>query len=279
MNAVFERFQLMIAQSTVSAGEKVWTLLPEILFAIVVIFVGWLAAVVVHHIVLYVLNFFAIDKLAAKTPLQGMLRSIGIHKSVSDILGWLIFWMIILLTLIIAADTLHLEHVSKGLSIITNYIPQVIVALLIVIFGMLLAKFLQMLTVQALNRMDISYKKFVGAAVQLVVLLFVFTAAVDQLGFNLSYIVNGVIIIVSVALLMLGLGAAFGARTVLDNAIACQQLRRQLPVGSTVHIKSEEGRVTQYTLTNVVLDTASGTKVLPAVDFLTHTYTVLEANE
>lgn len=275
MNAVFERFQAMLSQSIASAGEKVWTLLPEILFAIVVVFVGWLAAVLIHHIVLYILNFFAIDKLAAKTPLQTMLRSIGIHKNISDILGWLIFWMIVLLTLIVAADTLHLQQVSSGLSVVTNYIPQVIVSLLIVVFGMLLAKFLQMLTVQALTRMDISYKKFVGTAVQLVVLVFVFVAAVDQLGFNLSYVVNGLITIASVVLLMLGLGAAFGARTVLDNAIACQQLRRQLPVGTQVHIKSEQGRVAEYTLTNVILETDHGTKVLPAVDFLTHTYTVL----
>lgn len=274
MNAVLERFQLMLSESLVSAGDKVWTLLPEILFAVLVIFVGWLVAVLVHHIVLWVLNFFAIDKLAAKTPLQGMLKSIGIHKSISDILGWLIFWMLILLTFIIAADTLHLQQVSSGLSIVTNYIPQVIVSLLIVVFGMLLAKFLQMLTIQALNKMDVSYKKFAGTAVQLVVLTFVFVAAIDQLGFNLGYILNGIITIASVALLMLGLGAAFGARTVLDNAIACQQLRRQLPVGSAVEIGSEKGTVIEYTLTNVVLKTEGGTKVLPAVQFLTHTYSI-----
>ncbi len=274
MNAFFEQFQIVLSEGIDSAGNKIWTLLPEIAFAILVIFVGWLAAVLVHHIVLWVLNFFAIDKLAAKTPLQGMLKSIGVHKSISDILGWLIFWMIILLTLIVAADTLHLQQVSNGLSVITNYIPQVIVALLIIVFGMLLAKFLQMLTIQALNKMDVSYKKFAGTAVQLVVLVFVFISAVDQLGFNLGYVLNGLITIASVALLILGLGAAFGARTVLDNAIACQQLRRQLPVGSTVQIGSEKGTVTEYTLTNVVLRTNEGTKVLPAVHFLTHTYTV-----
>ncbi|MCA9370665.1 MAG: mechanosensitive ion channel family protein [Candidatus Peregrinibacteria bacterium] len=274
MNAVFDRFQLILSESLVSAGERIWTLLPEILFAIVVIFAGWLIAVIVHHIVLWVLNFFAIDKLAAKTPLQSMLKSIGIHKSVSDILGWLIFWMLILLTLIVAADTLHLEQVSSGLSVVTNYIPQVIASLLIIIFGMLLAKFLQMLATQTLNKMDIGYKKFVGKAVQLVVLIFVFVAAVDQLGFNLSYILNGILTVASVALLMLGLGAAFGARTVLDNAIACQQLKRQLPVGSHIEIGSDNGEVVEYTLTNVVLKTASGTKVLPAVHFLTHTYSV-----
>ncbi|MDP7069327.1 MAG: hypothetical protein QF815_02265, partial [Candidatus Peribacteraceae bacterium] len=228
MNVIFQRFQLMLSDSVVSAYDTVWGILPEILFAILVIFVGWIAAVLVHHIVLWILGFFAVDKLAAKTPLQGMLKSIGIHKSISDILGWLVFWLMILLTLIVASDTLHLQQVSEGLAVITNYIPQVIAALLMIVFGMLLAKFLQMITLQTLNRMDIGYKKFVGKAVQLVVLVFVFVAAIDQLGFNLHYILNGIVTIVSVGLLMLGLGAAFGARTVIDNATSCQQLKRQL---------------------------------------------------
>ncbi len=274
MNAVFDRFQLIVSQSVLSVYDRVWALLPEILFAIVVIFIGWIAAVLIHHVVLWVLNFFAIDKLSAKTPLQGMLRSIGIHKSISDILGWLVFWLIVLLTLIIAADTLHLNQVSQGLAVISSFIPQLIAALLIVIFGMLLAKFLQMLTTQTLNKMDISYKKFAGKAVQLAVLIFVFVAAIDQLGLNVSSVMNGLITVFSVVLLMLGLGAAFGARTVLDNTIACQQLRRQLPVGSRVTIAGTEGTVREFTLTSVVLDTAGHTKVLPAVHFFTHAYDI-----
>lgn len=272
MNPVIQRFQLMLSQSAASASDKVWGLLPEILFAILVIFVGWIVAVLIHHIVLWTLGFFAIDKLAAKTPLQRMLKGIGIHKNISEIIGWLVFWMVILLTLIIAADTLNLQQVSDGLSVITSYIPQVIAALLMIIFGMLLAKFLQMLTLQALNRMDISYKKYVGKAVQCVVLVFVFVAAIDQLGFNLHYILNGVVTIVSVGLLMVGLGAAFGARTVIDNATSCQQLRRQLSVGDTVIVDGVSGTVHEFTMTNVVLETSDGIQVLPASHFLTHTY-------
>lgn len=272
MNAVLERFQLILSDSVVSASDKMWVLLPEILFAVVVIFAGWVAAVLVHHTVLWVLNFFAVDKLAAKTPLQGMLKSIGIHKSVSDILGWLVFWLMILLTLVIAADSLDLQQVSEGLSVITNYIPQVIAAFLMIIFGMLLAKFLQMITIQTLSKMDIGYKKYVGKAVQLVVLIFVFVAAVDQLGFNLQYILNAIVTIVSVGLLMLGLGAALGARTVIDNATACQQVRRQISVGDRITLNGTSGEVTEFTLTNVIFKTEDGTKVLPASDFLTHTY-------
>lgn len=277
MNAVFERFRLMLEGTVATASDKVWALLPELMFAISLVFAGWLVAVVVHHIVLRLLNFFAIDKLAAKTPLSKMLRSIGIHKSISEIFGWLVFWMLILLTLIIAAETLHLQQLSNALSIITNYIPQVLAAILIMVFGMLLAKFLQMIVTQGLCKMDIGYKQYISKAVQCVVLIFVCIAAIDQLGFNLQYILNGMVTIVSVGLLMLGLGAAFGARTVIDNATACQQLKRQISIGDGITISDVTGTVKEFTLTNVILSTDSGTKVLPASHFLTHTYTKTSA--
>ena len=274
MNSIVERFQLMLSDTVTSATDKVWSLLPEILFAIVVVFVGWLAAVIIHHIVLWVLNFFAVDKLAAKTPLHALLRGVGIQKKVSEILGLLVFWLVLLLTLVIAADTLHLEQVSEGLAVVTGYIPQIIAAILIIVFGMLLAKFLQMLATQTLSKMDIAYTAFVGKAVQLAVLLFVFIAAVDQLGIDLKYFLNGLVTLVSVFLLMLGLGAAIGARTVLDNAIACQQVKRQLPVGTNVTINEMTGTVKEFTLTNVVLDVNGTATTLPATHFLTHTYTL-----
>ena len=170
------------------ATTKATVLLPEALLAILFLFAGWLVAVLVHHIVLWILGFFAIDKLAAKTPLSAFLKNLGIRKTAGEILGLLVFWLIIFFTLVIAADTLHLTQVSYALALIAHFIPQVIAAVLIIIVGMLVAKFLQILTVQALGHVNVAYKKSIGGAVQTVVLIFVFVAALDQIGFELDYV-------------------------------------------------------------------------------------------
>ncbi|MDP7069288.1 MAG: mechanosensitive ion channel, partial [Candidatus Peribacteraceae bacterium] len=66
--------------------------------------------------------------------------------------------------------------------------------------------------------------------------------------------------------------AAFGARTVIDNATACQQLKRQLSIGDEISVQDVTGTVKEFTMTNIVLDTSNGTKILPASHLLTHTY-------
>lgn len=277
MNDILLRISQILTSLYDRVTDRVTVLFPEALLAILFLFIGWIVAVVTHHIVLWVLGFFAVDKLSAKTPLAGFLKSIGIQKSVSEILGLLVFWLIIFFTLVIAADTLHLTQVSYALALIAHFIPQIIAAMLIIVVGMLIAKFLQMFTVQALGHINVTYKKSIGNAVQAVVLIFVFVAAIEQIGFQLDYIINGIVTLGSVFLLMLGLGLAIGARTVLDNCVSCQQLRRQISLQDRVTIGSVTGTVKEFTLTSVILDVGGTVTVFPATHFLEQSYTVVHA--
>ncbi|MBM3231145.1 hypothetical protein FJZ28_02345 [Candidatus Peregrinibacteria bacterium] len=275
MNDIMLRISTTLTNLFSEAITKATVLLPEALLAILFLFAGWLVAVLVHHIVLWILGFFAIDKLAAKTPLSTFLKNLGIRKTASEILGLLVFWLIIFFTLVIAADTLHMTQVSYALALIAHFIPQVIAAVLIIIVGMLVAKLLQILTIQALGHVNVAYKKSIGGAVQTVVLIFVFVAALDQIGFELDYVLDAIITLGSVVLLMFGLGLAFGARTVLDNVVACSQVKRQIPPSSNVSIDGTTGTVKEFTLTSVVLDVSGTLTVLPATQFLQQKYTVI----
>lgn len=277
MNTLLQQFSVIVSQIVSRASEKFIVLLPEALLAILFIFIGWIVAVIVHHIVLWVLNFLAIDKLADKTPLSGFLRSVGIEKRISEILGLLVFWLIIFFTLVVASDTLHLSQVSYALALIARFIPQVIAAVLVIIVGTLLAKFLQILTVQTLGQLSVPYRKSIGGAVQALVLVVVFIAALGQLGFQLDYVLNAFVTIACVVLLMLGLALALGSRTVLDNCISCKQLKRQIPEGTRITVGPMTGTVKSYTMTSVILDCGGQKTVMPASELLTKTYVVHSA--
>ncbi|MBU0458108.1 hypothetical protein KKF03_01515, partial [Patescibacteria group bacterium] len=221
-----------------------------------------------------VLAFFAVDKLVAKTPLDRMLKGIGITKSASGILGLLIFWLTILLTLIFASEVVHLTQVSNALAVVTGYIPQVIAAFLIIVFGMLLAKFLQTVVVQSLSKTGIGYERSIGRSVQIVVLVFVFLAAIEQLGLNLSFVTTNVLIVVAAILLIVGLSIVLGARTVIENALLCQNIKHQIKVGQKISIGDVSGKVKEFTLAGVVIEMERGDAVVPATMFFKSTYTI-----
>lgn len=274
MDTALERIRAVLIEAGTNAHDQLINILPEAVLAITVVVIGWIAASIMYFLIVRLLRFFAVDKLAAKTPLDRMLKSIGIQKGVSDILALLVFWMVILVTLIFASEILHLKQISIALTAVTRYIPQVIGALLIVVFGMLLARFLQMLSVQALSKMELGYEKSVGKVVNVLVLVFVFLAASEQLGFDLSFITTNVLIVLCAVLIVIGFGLVLGSRSLLEGAVAVHQLQRQLKKGDTVEIEGHKGTVKAFTGTGVILEHGQHEIVLPASMFYTHTYTL-----
>lgn len=274
METIPERLQGMLSEAWTQAYQKVYEILPEAALAVLIIAVGLFFSAALYFLAVKVMEFFAIDKLAGKTPLQRMLHNIGIHKNISHILALLIFWLGILITLIFAADILNLEQVSNALAVVTRFIPQVIAALLIVIFGMLLAKFLQVFVEQTVGKANMSIAATAGKVVYIAVLVFVLHLVVVQLGFDLSFVTTNVIIIFASLLFIGGIATAFATRTLLESAVACFQLKRLLKVGQEVSIQNTQGRIKQFTLTSVVMDSGGAEVVLPAILFFTETYTL-----
>ncbi len=274
MNSILQRIQIAFSDAGANAYERMTNILPETVLAIGVVLLGWVIASLMYFLCVRVLKIFAVDKLAAKTPLDRMMKSFGIQKDVSEILGLLIFWMAVLVTLIFASEILHLRQVSIALGVVTRYIPQVIAALLIVVFGMLLARFLQMLSVQAVSKSGLGYEKSVGKFVNILVLVFVFLAASEQLGFDLSFVTTNVLVILSVILLVLGFAAVLGSRSVLEGSVACWQLRRQIHKGDHIEIDGCAGTIDGFTQTGVILNMGSTTTIIPAHHFFAQRYTL-----
>lgn len=276
MENVFSQLKGMLGSATSQAYDKIIDILPEAVVAIIIIGIGLMVSAAFYFLAMRIMAFFALDKLAGKTPLQRMLHNVGIHKNISHILGLLVFWLGVLITLIFAADVLKLEQVSGALAIVTRFIPQIIAALLIVIFGMLLAKFLQVFVEQTLGRARMSFSVIAGKIVYIGVLLLVLHLVFVQLGFDISLLTTNVLWVVITFLAVFGIGFTISCRTLLENMCACYQIRQNLNAGDTVSIDDIQGKVKFFTLTSVVLESEGKNIILPALKFFTSTYTLIK---
>lgn len=267
MDALRTRFLDLFSTAWAEATARFADIVPEALLAIFVVLVGWVVASVLQMIALRILRFFAIDKLAAKTPLERMLKDVGIRKGLTDILGLLIFWLAILLTLTVAADMLRLTKVSEGLAVVTSFIPQAIAALLIIVFGMLLARFLQVLTRQAFVRAEIAGDRVAGKVVYIIVFIFVALAAIEQLGIGLEFVTTNAIIIVAATLILIGIAFIVGARSLIEGWMLTQYLHHEIAVDDLIEIGGVQGMVVRITQTAVILRVDQKEVVIPSKHF------------
>lgn len=154
--------------------------LPRVLLAVAVVLLGWLLAKAARFTVergLHAVNFHV---LTGRAGIDNFLRQGGMATDASGLLATLAFWLIVLASLTIAFNALGLAYVTDLLSRVLWFIPNVIVALVIVAFGAYFAKFLGDAVTSFGRQSGMQDSLLLGKLAQGAVLLFVVLIALDQ---------------------------------------------------------------------------------------------------
>lgn len=198
-------------QDMLSAGytfiSQIASYLPSILAGIVILVVGLLIAYWLGKLVTRLLRYTRIDNLVEGA---GLKEKTKFKFSISEILGWVVRWFFIILTLVAVAGILELPQLTQFLLSIAYYIPNVIVAIIILAIGLGLGNFLSNLAFDALEatKMSATASNMLATIVRWSVVIFAFLAALIQLGIApqlIQILFSGLIIMIA-----LGGGLAFG---------------------------------------------------------------------
>jgi len=139
---------------TQAALGKVIEILPSLLGAVAILFIGWLVALTAKAIVQGILNRTNIDNRIA-SGLTGGNESIQVEKLISG----LVFWVILLITIVAVLDTLNLKVASEPLNSFLNqigeFLPKLLGAGILLGVAWLVATLVKTLVVNALNALNV----------------------------------------------------------------------------------------------------------------------------
>jgi len=122
-------------------------LLPTLGGALVILFVGFLLARLAAR---------ATDRLLARAGVNRWLRSAGgpgetigraLRRPPSRVFANIVFWLTMFTAILFAANWLGLESLEKVLTELVSYVPSVIAAVAIILFGVILGEFVDGLIV------------------------------------------------------------------------------------------------------------------------------------
>ena len=195
-----------------SAFIELWAalvlFLPNLLFAVIVFFVGLLVAHLLKTLVVRVIQLLHVDELMLKLEVTPFFGRAGVKLDVAEFLGWMIKWFIVIVALIAAADAMGWTQVTMFLSTVVSYIPNVIISVIILLVGFVLANFVQEVVKSALDAAHLSSSHFLAGISRWAIVIFSFMAALVQLGIAQSLI--QVLFTGFVAMIALAGGLAFG---------------------------------------------------------------------
>lgn len=197
---------------TVNSFQSLWGgligCLPNILGALIVFLVGWAIAVGLQKLVTQILRALRIDPVLEKIGTHKFFEKGGIKMDFAGWVGIFTKWFLILVFLLAATDILQLTDVSIFLRSVLSYIPNVIVAVVVLAVAFWLANILRKIIQASVAASNIKAASFLGALTYWSVLIFGLFAALVQLG--IAFALLQTLITGLIAMLALAGGLAFG---------------------------------------------------------------------
>lgn len=185
--------------------------LPRALLAILIVIVGWLIAKALRFAVVKALRAINFHVLTQRAGLDGFLRQGGGETDTTDILGLLVYWLVVLTALMIAFNSIGLSYVTDLVGRVVLFVPRVILAVVILAFGAYFGRFIGRSVTVYCRNVGITDAELLGRVAMYAVVVFVLLIALDQLGLGDIIRESFLIILAAVALgLAIAFGLAFG---------------------------------------------------------------------
>ncbi len=241
--------------------------LPKSLGALMLLGLGILLGKIVEAGTSRVLHMIGVDRLLSGTGVLALLKKIGSHKTISQIIGLLGFWLVFLLFLISATEALSLALLSETLTALVHYLPKIGMATLILVLGLLATNFVRDLISVACDSSGIRQGTIIAQTVYIAATLLVLVTAINELGIDTSLLNQIIVILIAGLIAGAALSFGIGSRSAVKNLIAAHYIQPIVRIGEKIQVGAYNGTVTAITPMVVVLDTPKGRVVIPAAQF------------
>ncbi len=197
-----------IMSSLAGAMAMFFSAIPKILGFIVILIVGWIIASLVARALAGVLHAVKFNDLAQRSGFGDFVRKTGADTDASGLIAGIAKWFIRLIALVVAFDALGLPAVSDVLRQLLLWLPNLVVALVVLVIGGIAANALSRLVRGATAEGGLGNPNLLARIASVAVWAFAIVVAVNQIGVA-TELVN-TLFMATVGAVALALGLSFG---------------------------------------------------------------------
>ncbi|MFA6272980.1 MAG: hypothetical protein WC673_00580 [Candidatus Paceibacterota bacterium] len=210
----------------VASFQDVWVgvagFLPKLIVAFVIAIIGWIVGAVLRQVVVHLFRILKVDSVLKQARVEQVVNKAGFELNSGRFIGSLVEWFVIVVFLIAAFDVLGLNQVTAFLQqVVLLYLPQVIVAALILLVAAVIAEAMQKVIVGSAKAAGVRFAHLAGTITRWAIWVFAILAALFQLGIAAAFIqtlFTGVVVALALALgLSFGLGGQEAAARYVEK--------------------------------------------------------------
>lgn len=259
-----ENLELVDAARESLTGVADWLRLHQgkLLGAAALLILGWILALLLRAVVSRL--FGAIGRMLPERLLRQSMPRPGLTREVSDVIGLVVFWAVILFFLAAAADVLGLPVLGASVAGLVALVPRLIGAALIALAGLLIGNLARDAASAAATAAGSPFALAIGQIVRVAILVAATLIAVAELGIDITLLTAILSVTLLAVLGAFALAFGLGAREAVGNIIGAHYARQTFTIGQRVRVAEVEGTIAAINATVVVLQSSDGQVVIPA---------------
>ncbi len=266
LGTVKEALQLEKIQSTaIDPLFQQWAeligFLPKVIAALIALVVGLLIGYVLGKLTASVLKRMGIDKLSRSAGVNDMMTERGLKSTPSKLIGKIVFWLVAFTAFIPATELLGVKELVEITQTFVLFIPKIIIAIIILIFGFVIANSLRRNIRSNKSRLGLTSTKTVGAMVYGLTAAVTVVVALGQLELDTRLLHTVLITIIASICAALALAVGLGSRELAHNLVAGFYARENFKPGSRISFGEHEGELQEVRSQNTVLKLDDGSSV------------------
>ncbi len=196
------------------------TYIPAIVAALLFIIFGLFIARGLSSLLEQFLRKVKLDSYTSRIGINEIMVRFGFGRSPSAILGFMVYWSLILVFFVTAANILNLTVISDILErFIIGFIPRIVAAIFIAFGGLMFAKFIADVVANSAAANNLRGGKSLSKIVNFVILVFTAIAAVEQLGIEMKIIRSSLNILFAALGLAFAIAVGLGAKDIAHDII------------------------------------------------------------
>lgn len=260
----FTTWSELFFNSLQSFSQQLMSTLPKVIGAVLILLIGWLFARIIARSISKLLHLVKFDLFAEKIRATDFLAKANVEIYPSRLVGQFVYWMLLLLVVTSATEALGWDAVSKEVSKLINYLPNLLIAIIFFLIGTYIAAFVRDIIKGASSSLGISTGKMISSLVYYLLFIIVSLTALEQGGIDTSIITSNLLIILGAVLFSAALSYGFASRDLLSNILAAFFSRRTFQVGQVIELKGVSGKIIAINNISITIQNEEGAIVIPA---------------
>lgn len=193
---------------------------PNLIAAFIFVLFGLFIARLLSSLLEQFLRRIKLDSYTSSVGINELLIRFGFGKSFSHMVAFIVYWALLLVFMVTAANILNLTAISEILQrFIEGFLPKMVAAIFIGFGGLMFARFMSDVVMNSAAANNLRGGRALSKMVHFAIVVFTLIAAIEQLGIKMKMIIGGLNILFASMGLAFAIAVGLGAKDIAHDII------------------------------------------------------------